>query len=122
MTAAEFPALLQAFFTDRLLRERAASPHTVAAYRSTFRLLLRFAASRLSCPLRPCARRPRRRLPRRAPRPPQAERGDSARSRNPRLAALHAFFRYVALNEPCPCAAAVSARSPSRPSASSAAL
>lgn len=101
MTAPEFPALLQAFFTDRLLRERAASPHTVAAYRSTFRLLLRFAASRLG----------------RAPSDLvladldaaflgeflehlERERGNCARSRNARLAALHAFFRYVALNEP----------------------
>ena len=101
MTAPEFPALLQAFFTDRLLRDRAASPHTVAAYRSTFRLLLRFAADRLG----------------RAPSDLlladldaaflgeflehlERERGNCARSRNARLAALHAFFRYVALNEP----------------------
>ena len=39
--------LVQAFFTDRLLRQRKASPHTVAGYRDTFRLLLRFAAQRL---------------------------------------------------------------------------
>jgi hypothetical protein len=32
MTAAEFPALLQAFFTDRLQRQRQASQHTVLAY------------------------------------------------------------------------------------------
>ena len=38
-----FPGLVQAFFTDRLLRQRGASPHTVAGYRDTFRLLLRFA-------------------------------------------------------------------------------
>ncbi len=101
MTAAEFPALLQAFFTDRLVRQRQASPHTIAAYRATFRLLLRFAAARLG-------------------RSPsglvladldagflgdfldhlERDRGNSARSRNARLAALHAFFRYVALNEP----------------------
>jgi site-specific recombinase XerC len=42
-----FPSLLQAFFTDRLLRQRNASPHTVAGYRDSFRLLLRFAAQRL---------------------------------------------------------------------------
>jgi len=47
MTTPEFPALLEAFFTERLRGERAASPHTVAAYRNTFRLLLRFAAARL---------------------------------------------------------------------------
>ena len=38
-----FSGLVQAFFTDRLLRQRRASPHTVAGYRDTFRLLLRFA-------------------------------------------------------------------------------
>ena len=39
--------LLQAFFTDRLQRQRDASPHTIAAYRDAFRLLLPFAAKRL---------------------------------------------------------------------------
>ncbi len=38
-----FSGLVQAFFTDRLLRQRRASPNTVAGYRFTFRLLLRFA-------------------------------------------------------------------------------
>ena len=42
-----FSGLVQAFFTDRLLRQRKASPHTVAGYRDTIRLLLRFAAQRL---------------------------------------------------------------------------
>jgi site-specific recombinase XerC len=37
---------LQAFFTDRLARQRDASPHTIAAYRDTWRLLLGFAAAR----------------------------------------------------------------------------
>ena len=36
---------LQAFFTDRLIRQRHASPHTIAAYRDTIRLLLGFAAA-----------------------------------------------------------------------------
>ena len=34
---------LQAFFTDRLITQRNSSPQTIAAYRDTFRLLLRFA-------------------------------------------------------------------------------
>lgn len=38
-----FPALLQRFFTDRLMQQRRASPHTIGSYRDTFRLLLRFA-------------------------------------------------------------------------------
>ncbi len=101
MTARDFPALLQAFFTDRLIQQRRASAHTVAAYRNTFRLLLRFATATLG-------RAPSRlmlvdldaaflgkfldHLER--------ERGNCARSRNARLAALHAFFRYVALTDP----------------------
>ena len=35
---------LQAFFTDRLARQRQASPHTIAAYRDTWRMLLTFTA------------------------------------------------------------------------------
>ena len=42
--------VLQAFFTDRLMRERRASPQTVAAYRDAWRLLLGFAAKRLHKP------------------------------------------------------------------------
>lgn len=101
MTTASLPALLQRFFTDRLLGQLGASPHTVACYRDAFRLLLRFAAERL----------------RRAPSDLHVEdldaaflgqfldhvehtRGCSARTRNARLSALHAFFRYVALEEP----------------------
>ena len=38
---------LQAYFTDRLIGQRAASPNTIAAYKLTFRLLLTFAAKRL---------------------------------------------------------------------------
>jgi integrase/recombinase XerD len=37
---------LQAFFTERLINQRNASPHTIAAYRDTFRLLLTFAQQR----------------------------------------------------------------------------
>lgn len=101
MTAASFPALLQRFFTDRLRQQRQASPHTIAGYRDTFRLVLRFAAERL----------------RRAPSALTFEdftpafvsdfldhlergRGNSNRTRNARLAAIHSFAQYVALNEP----------------------
>jgi integrase/recombinase XerD len=37
---------LQAFFTDRLMSQLAASTQTIAGYRDTFRLLLNFAAER----------------------------------------------------------------------------
>ena len=39
--------VLQRFFTDRLIRQRQASPHTIASYRDTFSLLLRFTQSQL---------------------------------------------------------------------------
>jgi hypothetical protein len=39
--------VLEAFFTERLQQQRRASPHTIAAYRDTFRLLLAFAEKRL---------------------------------------------------------------------------
>lgn len=99
--SAGLPCLLQSFFTDRLLRQRRASPHTVAGYRDSFRLLLRFAKERLG-------KAPSRLLvddlnvsfigdflddlERR--------RQNSARTRNIRLAAIRSFFQYVALEEP----------------------
>ena len=62
---------VQAFFTQRLLRERNASPHTIAAYRDTIRLLLRFAADALRAgTLDARHRRSRCRHGRRVPRSP----------------------------------------------------
>ena len=43
MSASSFQSLLQLFFADRLRAQLGASPHTIAAYRDTFRLLLQFA-------------------------------------------------------------------------------
>ena len=64
---------LQAFFTERLIAQRHASPHTIAAYRDTLRLLLAFAQQRAGKPPSQLdARRPRRRADRRVPRPPRA--------------------------------------------------
>ena len=45
-----FPALLQRFFTQRLMQQRRASPHTIGSYRDSFRLLLHFAQARLGKP------------------------------------------------------------------------
>jgi integrase/recombinase XerD len=45
---ADFPSLLETFFTRRLIAQRKASPHTIASYRETFRLLLQFAEKRLA--------------------------------------------------------------------------
>ncbi|MBV8734685.1 MAG: site-specific integrase [Solirubrobacterales bacterium] len=52
---------LQAFFTERLIGQRHASPNTIAAYRDTLRLLLAFAAERLGrqpCELHPAISTP----------------------------------------------------------------
>ena len=46
-TDLSFATLLERFFTQRLTAQRQASPHTIASYRDTFRLLLRFAGQRL---------------------------------------------------------------------------
>jgi site-specific recombinase XerD len=92
---------LQAFFTDRLTRQRNASDNTIAAYRDTMRLLLRYATTRTGLA------------------PAQLdltdldaaliggfldhleiERGNSARTRNARLAAIHSLFRFAALAHP----------------------
>jgi integrase/recombinase XerD len=100
-TPAGFPGLLQAFFTDRLMHQRQASPHTIASYRDTFRLLLKFASEHLG-------KKPSSLTIDDLDAPSigiflnhlEKDRGISSRSRNVRLAALHAFFRYVALHEP----------------------
>jgi site-specific recombinase XerD len=92
---------LQAFFTDRLARQRQASPRTVAAYRDTFRLLLAFVQRQIG----------------KAPfalgfehlealvivaflNHIEADRHNSPRTRNARLAAIRSFFRYAALRHP----------------------
>lgn len=101
MTPSDFPALLQAFFTERLLNQRRASPNTVTAYRNTFRLLLRFAAKRLG--LEPSSLRVvdlNAEFVGKFLDHLEQERGNSARTRNARLAALRAFFHYVAFTEP----------------------
>jgi integrase/recombinase XerD len=91
----------QAFFTDRLARQRQASPHTVAAYRDALKLLLAFAAQRtgkqpsdlaitdLDAPLTGAFLDHL-----------EQERGNGVRTRNARLAAVHALFRFAALRHP----------------------
>lgn len=101
MSGSTFPSLIQRFFTDRLLAQLGASPHTVAAYRDAFRMLLQFVTATLG----------------RAPSKIriedldvsflgkflhhlESERNNCTRTRNNRLSALRAFFRYVAITEP----------------------
>ncbi|PYS54025.1 MAG: integrase [Acidobacteria bacterium] len=101
MISASFPSLLQSFFTDRLLRQRQASPHTVATYRDCFRLLLQFAKERLG-------KMPSQLRIEDLDAPfiglfldhLEGTRKNSARTRNVRLGAIHSFFRYVASEEP----------------------
>lgn len=92
---------LQAFFTDRLTRQRNASPHTIAGYRDTWRMLLTFAAGRTGTPPSmldldqidaPLVGAFLDHL--------EHERGNSIRTRNTRLAAIHSLFRYAALIHP----------------------
>ena len=47
-TKNNFPGLIEAFFTDRLMRQRQASPNTIASYRDSFCLLFKFAKQRLN--------------------------------------------------------------------------
>jgi site-specific recombinase XerD len=93
--------LIESFFTDRLCPQLRASQNTVSAYRDTFRLLLGFsqkdvgkAPSELSLADvdAPLVGRFLTHL--------EAQRRNSARSRNARLSAIHSFFHYVAFLEP----------------------
>jgi len=94
-------ATLQAFFTDRLIRQRQASPHTLAAYRDTLRLLLVFASVKhglepskldldnLDAPLVGAFLDHL-----------EHQRENGVRTRNARLAAIRSLFRYAALRHP----------------------
>jgi integrase/recombinase XerD len=92
---------LQAFFTDRLVRQRQVSPNTLAAYRDTLRLLLVFAAAQtrkepsklefdnLDAPLVGAFLDHL-----------EQQRDNGVRTRNARLAAIRSLFRYAALRHP----------------------
>jgi len=93
--------IMQGFFTDHLITQRHASPHTVASYRDTFRLLLGYAHQRTG------------KLPAQLDIADldavligaflthlETERGNSAATRNARLTAVRALFRYASLRAP----------------------
>ncbi len=93
--------ILESFFTDRLLTQRQASPHTVAAYRDTLRLLLGFVhreTGKLPAQLdlgdldAPLIAAFLQHL--------ETDRDNSVATRNARLAAIHSLFRYAALRAP----------------------
>jgi integrase/recombinase XerD len=93
--------ILETWFTERLTRQRGASPNTIAAYRDTTKMLVVFAARRART------------------RPSnldlsdidaatvaafldhlEADRGNSISTRNARLAAIHSLFHWAALGHP----------------------
>jgi integrase/recombinase XerD len=93
--------ILEAFFTERLIGQRRVSPHTIASYRDTFRLLLTFAQQatrRAPCQLdltdldAPFISAFLDHL--------EHQRHNSVRTRNARLVAVHSLFRYAAIREP----------------------
>jgi integrase/recombinase XerD len=101
MNTPTFPTLLQRFFTDRLCTQMEASPNTIAGYRDTFRLLLRFASQvRSKTPTRLRIEDLDATLVGDFLVHVETIRRNSARSRNTRLAAIRSFFRFVAMNEP----------------------
>ncbi len=100
-TITPLSTLLQSFFTDLLMKQRQVSPHTIASYRDTFRLLLVFAHKQLEKP-------PSKLLFDDLNAPfigafldhIQNDRHNSTRTRNLRLTAIRSFFHYVAFQEP----------------------
>jgi site-specific recombinase XerD len=96
-----FATLLQRFFTQRLMQQRQASPHTISSYRDTFRLLLRFALKRLHMqPARVAFEDIEAPLISAFLDDLQNSRGITARSRNIRLAAIRSFFNFAAFEMP----------------------
>lgn len=101
MPTVRFASVLTRFFTQRLIQQRHASPHTVRSYRDTFRLLLRFTKTRTG-------KDPSRLVWEDIDAPlisaflddQQEHRGITARSRNLRLTAIRSLFRYAAFELP----------------------
>src|SRR6202521_2833364 len=101
ITPISLAPLLQRFFTQRLMQQRQASPHTISSYRDCFRQFLKFIEQRL--------RKPPSRLTFEEVDAPlivafldelEKRQGLSVRSRNLRLTAIHSFFRYAAFEAP----------------------
>lgn len=93
--------VLQAFFTERLLQQRRASPHTVAAYRDTFRAFLAFAQAKTKkAPSELAVEDIDAPLVGMFLEHLERDRHNSVRTRNARLSALHSFFRFALLRHP----------------------
>jgi len=92
---------MQAFFTDRLMNQLHASPHTIASYRDTMRLVLAYASQQHGkepCKLdftdldAPAVGAFLTHL--------ETTRGNGVTTRNARLVAIHSLFRYASLHVP----------------------
>ena len=98
---AGFPALLESFFTKRLIAQRRASPHTIASYRDSFHLLLQFAIKELGKAASQITLEDLN-----APMigafldDLERSRHNGVRSRNLRMTVIRSFFRYAALEAP----------------------
>ena len=101
MTTPSFASLLQGFFTNRLMQQRQASPHTIASYRDSFRLLLQFAQKRIGvAPQKLSLEQIDAPLIAAFLEDMQTRRGICAGSRNLRLTAIRSFFRYASFEMP----------------------
>ena len=105
MTTPSFASLLQGFFTNRLMQQRQASPHTIASYRDSFRLLLQFAQKRIGvAPQKLSLEQVDAPLIAAFLEDMQTRRGVCAGSRNLRLTAIRSSFRYASFEMPTHCA------------------
>jgi integrase/recombinase XerD len=92
---------LQSFFTDYLIGQRGASGHTVTAYRDTFRLFLRYVQRRTRIqPSKLDIGVLDAELVAGFLTDLEQHRGNGARTRNARLAAIHSLFKHAALRHP----------------------
>jgi hypothetical protein len=92
---------LEAYFTDRLLCQQRVSPNTIASYRDTFRLLLAFAQQHTGMsPSRLELTQLDATMIGAFLEHLETQRGNSPRTRNVRLGAIHGFFNYCALRHP----------------------
>jgi len=98
---ADFPAILQSYFTKRLIAQRRVSPHTIASYRDTFRLLLTFVHKTLSKnPSEIAFEDLNASLIGAFLDDLESGRQNSVRSRNLRLTVIRSFFRFASLEVP----------------------
>ena len=101
MTTTSLAPLLERFFTQRLMQQRKASPHTIKSYRDTFRQFLTFAQRRLhQTPSRMNIEQIDAPLVAAFLEELEKQRSLTVRSRNLRLTAIHSFFRYAAFELP----------------------